>query len=191
MPSSSGKTSSAIWNEGEDHFTAAQKGTNEIGLAVLATTFSIIAVFVPVAYMKGIVGRFFFQFGITVAFAVLVSLFVSFTLDPMLSSRWFDPDIERRGDGIFCPGCWIISITGLTAWPTDTGLVIAWALDHRKSVFVITTLSFSGGLALFFSLQSSFFPTFDAGEFQVEFQNRPGCLHRGKPGTGGSRAGRP
>ena len=83
--------------KGEDHFTAAREGTSEIGLAVLATTLSVVAVFVPVAYMKGIVGRFFFQFGITVAFAVLVSLFVSFTLDPMLSSRWFDPDIERKG----------------------------------------------------------------------------------------------
>ena len=83
--------------KGEDHFTAAREGTSEIGLAVLATTLSVVAVFVPVAYMKGIVGRFFFQFGITVAFAVLVSLFVSFTLDPMLSSRWFDPDIERQG----------------------------------------------------------------------------------------------
>ena len=82
---------------GEDHFTAAREGTTEIGLAVLATSMSIIAVFVPVAFMKGIIGRFFFQFGITVAFAVLVSLFVSFTLDPMLSSRWYDPDIERKG----------------------------------------------------------------------------------------------
>ncbi|MEK6629707.1 MAG: efflux RND transporter permease subunit, partial [Acidobacteriota bacterium] len=77
---------------GEDHFTAAREGTNEIGLAVLATSMSIIAVFVPVAFMKGVIGRFFFQFGLTVAFAVLVSLFVSFTLDPMLSSRWHDPD---------------------------------------------------------------------------------------------------
>ena len=82
---------------GQDHFEAARAGTAEIGLAVIATTFSIVAVFVPVAFMKGIVGRFFFQFGITVAFAVLVSLFVSFTLDPMLSSRWVDPDIERKG----------------------------------------------------------------------------------------------
>ena len=82
---------------GQDHFTAAREGTAEIGLAVLATSMSIIAVFVPVAFMKGIIGRFFFQFGMTVAFAVLVSLFVSFTLDPMLSSRWHDPDIERKG----------------------------------------------------------------------------------------------
>src|SRR6185436_16541952 len=83
--------------QGDDHFEAARQGTSEIGLAVLATTFSIIAVFVPVAFMKGMVGRFFFAFGITVAFSVLVSLFVSFPLDPMLSSRWVDPDIGGRG----------------------------------------------------------------------------------------------
>ena len=76
---------------GQDHHTAARKGTDEIGLAVMATTFAICAVFVPVAFMKGIVGKFFFPFGITVVSAVVVSLFVSFTLDPMLSSVWRDP----------------------------------------------------------------------------------------------------
>jgi multidrug efflux pump subunit AcrB len=77
---------------GRDHHTAARLGTDEIGLAVMATTFAICAVFVPVAFMKGIVGKFFFPFGITVTVAVLVSLFVSFTLDPMLSSIWRDPE---------------------------------------------------------------------------------------------------
>jgi HAE1 family hydrophobic/amphiphilic exporter-1 len=57
----------------------------------MATTFTIIAVFVPVAFMGGIIGRFYYQFGITVGCAVLVSLYVSFTVDPMLSSRWYDP----------------------------------------------------------------------------------------------------
>ena len=81
---------------GKDHLAAARDGTAEIGLAVMATTFTIVAVFIPVAFMAGMVGRFFYQFGITVAAAVLVSLFVSFTLDPMLSSRWYDPDVEER-----------------------------------------------------------------------------------------------
>jgi len=76
---------------GKDHHRAAREGTDEIGLAVMATTFAICAVFVPVAFMGGIVGKFFFPFGITVTVAVLVSLFVSFTLDPMLSSVWKDP----------------------------------------------------------------------------------------------------
>ena len=80
---------------GKDHVTAAREGTDEIGLAVMATTFAIVAVFVPIAFMSGIVGRFFFQFGLTVAVAVLVSLFVSFTLDPMLSSVWHDPPGSR------------------------------------------------------------------------------------------------
>jgi multidrug efflux pump subunit AcrB len=80
---------------GRDHPTAAREGTDEIGLAVLATTLAICAVFVPVAFMKGIIGKFFFPFGITVTVAVLVSLFVSFTLDPMLSSVWKDPPNDR------------------------------------------------------------------------------------------------
>src|SRR5947209_5068535 len=80
---------------GKSHVTAAREGTEEIGLAVMATTFAICAVFVPVAFMKGIVGKFFYPFGITVAVAVLVSLFVSFTLDPMLSSIWRDPPSNR------------------------------------------------------------------------------------------------
>ena len=105
---------------GEDHFTAAREGTSEIGLAVLATSMSIIAVFVPVAFMKGIIGRFFFQFGLTVAFAVLVSLFVSFTLDPMLSSRWYDPDIERAGLATSCSVGWTASTPPSSAWLIGT-----------------------------------------------------------------------
>src|SRR6187397_1319409 len=80
---------------GKGHREAAHVGTEEIGLAVMATTFAICAVFVPVAFMKGIVGKFFYPFGITVAVAVVVSLFVSFTLDPMLSSIWKDPPGNR------------------------------------------------------------------------------------------------
>ncbi len=79
---------------GKDHHQAAREGTDEIGLAVLATTFALCAVFVPVAFMGGIIGKFFYPFGITVVVAVLVSLFVSFTLDPMLSSIWKDPPSE-------------------------------------------------------------------------------------------------
>jgi HAE1 family hydrophobic/amphiphilic exporter-1 len=86
----------------KDHKTASLEGTAEIGLAVMATTFSIVAVFLPVGFMGGIIGRFFHQFGITVTAAVLISMFVSFTLDPMLSSIWPDPDVhgksgERKG----------------------------------------------------------------------------------------------
>jgi HAE1 family hydrophobic/amphiphilic exporter-1 len=81
---------------GKGHREAAMDGTKEIGLAVLATTLTIVAVFLPVAFMGGIIGKFFFQFGVTVATAVLLSMFVSFTLDPMLSSIWYDPDTHGR-----------------------------------------------------------------------------------------------
>jgi HAE1 family hydrophobic/amphiphilic exporter-1 len=158
---------------GEDHFTAAREGTSEIGLAVLATTLSVIAVFVPVAYMKGIVGRFFFQFGITVAFAVLVSLFVSFTLDPMLSSRWVDPDIERKGKRHFLAR--ILDRFNLWFDRTADGyrLAVGWAIDHRKTILFLAGAAFFGGLFLFSTLQSEFFPYYDKGEFQLNFKSAP------------------
>ena len=80
---------------GKDHVTASREATDEIGLAVMATTFALCAVFVPVAFMGGIIGKFFYPFGVVVVVAVLVSLFVSFTLDPMLSSIWKDPPADR------------------------------------------------------------------------------------------------
>jgi hydrophobic/amphiphilic exporter-1 (mainly G- bacteria), HAE1 family len=159
--------------QGQDHFTAAREGTAEIGLAVTATSLSIIAVFVPVAYMKGIIGRFFFQFGMTVAFAVLVSLFVSFTLDPMLSSRWVDPDIERKGKRHFIARI----LDRFNAWFDRTAdgykRVIAWSLDHRKLVVLIAGGAFAGGLVLMGALQSEFMPQFDHGEFMIRFKSKP------------------
>ena len=134
---------------GEDHYTAARHGTSEIGFAVLATTSSVIAVFVPVAFMKGIVGRFFFPFGITVAFAVLVSLFVSFTLDPMLSSLWYDPQAEggaprgRIGQ----------LLERFNQLFRDLGRqyrrLIAWALDHRVATMGIAAAAFVAAMSLF------------------------------------------
>ena len=159
--------------EGLDHMTAARVGTAEIGLAVLATTLSIVAVFVPVAFMKGIMGRFFFQFGITVAFAVLVSLFVSFTLDPMLSSRWVDPDVERIGNRHAVAR----ALDRFNDWFDRTadrykGLV-AWALDHRKTVLAAATVAFAAGIGLFGTLQSEFMANPDQAEFQIKFKTAP------------------
>jgi len=159
---------------GEDHLTAAREGTSEIGLAVLATSMSIIAVFVPVAFMKGIIGRFFFQFGLTVAFAVLVSLFVSFTLDPMLSSRWYDPDIERTGARNFLQR-WL---DGFNSWFERTAdrykRLVGWALDHRAIVVGAAALTFAAGLAVFAVLQTEFMTPMDQGEFVVRFKTAPG-----------------
>ncbi|MGZ8440298.1 MAG: efflux RND transporter permease subunit [Candidatus Deferrimicrobiaceae bacterium] len=158
---------------GQDHFTAAREGTSEIGLAVMATTFSIVAVFVPVAFMKGIVGRFFFQFGITVTFAVLVSLFVSFTLDPMLSSRWHDPDIDRTGKRHAVARVLDRFNDGFDRTADRYRSVIAWALDHRKTVIGIATLAFAAGLGVFVTLKSEFFSPYDQAEFQINIQAAP------------------
>ena len=158
---------------GEDHFTAAREGTSEIGLAVLATTFSIVAVFVPVAFMKGIVGRFFFQFGITVTFAVLVSLFVSFTLDPMLSSRWVDPDIERKGKRHLLARLLDHFNGGFDRTAEGYRSIIGWALRYRYVTLLAAVLSLVGGLAVFSVLKTEFFPGYDQGELQINFTTAP------------------
>jgi HAE1 family hydrophobic/amphiphilic exporter-1 len=126
---------------GKDHFTAAREGTDEIGLAVLATTFSIVAVFVPIAFMGGIVGKFFYPFGITVVVAVLVSLFVSFTLDPMLSAVWRDPPQGAKG----VPGIGrVLTVFDrwVERWHEIYDRLLRWALNHRKSTLAIATVSF-------------------------------------------------
>ena len=158
---------------GKDHMEASRFGTSEIGLAVFATTMSILAVFVPVAYMQGIVGKFFFPFGITVSFAVLVSLFVSFTLDPMLSSRWHDPSIHLRGKR-----------TGIARWlerfndwfdatADKYRGMIAWALSHRRKVVISAGVTFVLGMVVMATLESSFMSKEDTSEFQVSFQTAP------------------
>ncbi|MFZ2948454.1 MAG: efflux RND transporter permease subunit, partial [Desulfuromonadaceae bacterium] len=159
--------------QGKGHMEAARFGTSEIGLAVFATSMSIIAVFVPVAYMRGIVGRFFFQFGISVAFAVLVSLFVSFTLDPMLSSRWHDPSIHLQGKrkGL---ARWLERFNEWFEVTADKYRgAVGWALDHRKTVMLAAVAAFAGGIMIFGSLESSFMAEYDKGEFQISFKTAP------------------
>ena len=166
---------------GEDHFTAAREGTTEIGLAVLATTLSIVAVFVPVAFMKGIIGRFFFQFGITVTFAVLVSLFVSFTLDPMLSSRWFDPDIERKGKRHLLARL----LDRFNDWFDRTAdrykAVIGWALDHRQIDRLLGRRRLPGRDRPLLHPPERVLPRLRPRGVQRPVQDRPRRLHRGDP----------
>ena len=134
---------------GEDHYAAARHGTAEIGFAVIATTLTVVAVFVPVAFMGGIVGRFFFPFGVVVAAAVLVSLFVSFTLDPMLSSVWYDPQAEghaKRGPIGRALEKFNNAFHGLGQ---RYRRIIAWALDHRVATLGIAAAAFIGAMSLF------------------------------------------
>jgi HAE1 family hydrophobic/amphiphilic exporter-1 len=158
---------------GKDHMEASRFGTSEIGLAVFATSMSIIAVFIPVAFMKGIVGRFFYQFGISVAFAVLVSLFVSFTLDPMLSSRWHDPSIHLQGKRNGLARYLEIFNSWFDRTADKYRGAISWALDHRKSVMALAIAAFVAGIMIFGTLESSFMAPEDKGEFQISIKTAP------------------
>src|SRR5215213_711295 len=132
---------------GKDHYQAAMDGTDEIGLAVAATTFSIVCVFVPIAFMGGVAQQWFAPFALTIACSVLVSLFVSFSLDPMLSAYWPDPHKEEHEKA------WITrQLDRFNAWFARRSEqyrgVIAWALDHRSSMVVLSAGTFIGALML-------------------------------------------
>jgi len=159
---------------GADHRRAALEGTREIGLAVLATTFSIVAVFLPVGFMGGIIGRFFHQFGLTVVAAVLISMFVSFTLDPMLSSIWHDPQAEGRYGGG--------PLGRLLAWfhrlvdrlSEGYRWLLGWSLAHRKTVLAIAITSFLASFPLMKLVGTEFVPEPDLSELQVQFKTPVG-----------------
>ncbi|MBP1628591.1 MAG: acriflavin resistance protein [Holophagaceae bacterium] len=165
---------------GKDHITAAREGTAEIGPAVIATTMSILAVFIPVAFMGGIIGRFFFSFGIVVAFAVTVSLFVSFTLDPMLSAVWPDPEHEKgyqeshHGHRKFIMKTVDWFNDQLDQWEAFYKKTITWALGHRKTVLGIGFGSFVLAIGLLGLLGNEFMPDYDRGDLQVGFKLEAG-----------------
>jgi hydrophobe/amphiphile efflux-1 (HAE1) family protein len=160
---------------GKDHYRAAFEGTDEIGLAVAATTTSIVVVFVPIAFMGGIAEQWFAPFALTMACSVLVSLFVSFSLDPMLSAYWPDPQTPMA------ERAWISRALGrFNTWFDRQAErykgVIGWALDHRLAMVLLATASFVGALALpaVGAIGSSFFPVTDESEFVVTFETPAG-----------------
>jgi HAE1 family hydrophobic/amphiphilic exporter-1 len=160
---------------GEDHTTASFKGTDEIGLAVAATTFSIVAVFVPIGFMTGEAGQWFKPFALTIAAAVLVSLFVSFSLDPMLSAYWPDPQVEQ---GVRT-GRISRALGAFNRWferQADRYKgVVAWALDHRLAMFAIAVLSFGGAILLQATMGGAgFVPVSDRSEVNLTVEAPPG-----------------
>lgn len=164
---------------GKDHRRAALDGTEEIGLAVLATTFSIVAVFLPVGFMGGIIGRFFHQFGVTVVAAVLISMFVSFTLDPMLSSVWHDPDLHGTGNKRSWYGRTVGRLLDWFSARMDAlghgyGTMLGWALKHRLATALIAVATFFGSFALVPLIGTEFVPNADLGETQVGFNTPVG-----------------
>jgi HAE1 family hydrophobic/amphiphilic exporter-1 len=160
---------------GSDHVHAAHEGTDEIGLAVAATTFSIVAVFVPVGFMPGIAGQWFKPFALTIACAVLVSLFVSFSLDPMLSAYWPDPQLEahERRNPI------ARALDRFNQWFDRQAErykgVIAWALDHRWTMVGLAAASFFGAIALQVAIGGfGFVPVSDQSELNIAIETPPG-----------------
>ena len=144
---------------------AAIEGTKEIGLAVMATTMSLVAIFIPVGLMSGMVGRFLQSFGLTMAFAVLVSLLVSFTLTPMLCSRW----LKMKPQGSGKPGHAHDSKHSIIFAPLDRAYarLLDWAMDHRWVVATVAVLVLFSSVPLFRFVAVNFTPQDDTSEFEV------------------------
>lgn len=159
---------------GSDRLTAALEGTAEIGLAVAATTFSIIAVFIPVAFMPGVAGEWFRPFALTVTCSVLVSLLISFTLDPMLSAYWGDPKADHAPP----TGRLGRLLSRFNDWfdrqGERYGHLVAWALNHRRAMAVLAVFSLVGALILHGMFGgTSFLPAADAGALIVDVRTPP------------------
>jgi HAE1 family hydrophobic/amphiphilic exporter-1 len=154
---------------GKHHRVAALDGTREIGLAVTATTFTIVAVFLPVGFMGGIIGKFFKQFGVTVAFAVMLSMFISFTLDPMLSAVWPDPDAEgARGNG---PVARLLRGFERMMRKLENGYVavLRWGLEWRWTTIAGALLTMAAAVVLARGVGSEFVPQPDNNELFLQY----------------------
>lgn len=162
---------------GKTPYQASMDGTKEIGLAVLATTLSIVAVFLPVGFMGGIIGKFFHEFGITIVAAVLISMFVSFTLDPMLSSIWHDPAIEAHGKNGPRITLYDKTIGRVTGW-FDTMTerlsegyqgILRWALVHKIKTLLVALAVFVTSIFMVPLLGTEFVPKADFSETSLNF----------------------
>lgn len=162
---------------GKTPYQASLDGTQEIGLAVLATTFSIVAVFLPIGFMGGIIGKFFHEFGITIVAAVLISMFVSFTLDPMLSSVWHDPSIDTHGQPKEPVTFYDKTIGRVTGWfdrATDSLAqsyqgILRWSLAHKLATLGLALAVFVTSIVMVPLLGTEFVPKADFSETSVNF----------------------
>ena len=158
---------------GQDPMKAASEGTSEVGLAVTATTMTIVAVFLPVAFTTGIAGKFFRQFGVTVAAAVLISLFEAFTFAPMLSAHFFKKT-ERNGKKTLG---WRLEHLVSNAYEklgANYRPLLRWALQHRKTMIFVTTLVFLISAYLFTVVGTGGTPRGDQAEFNLSIQTASG-----------------
>ncbi|HEY7287787.1 MAG TPA: efflux RND transporter permease subunit [Vicinamibacterales bacterium] len=149
----------------EDQFQAAIDATKEIGLAVLATTLSLVAIFVPVGFMGGIVGRFMKSFGLTMAFAIMVSLVVSFTLTPMLSARWLKIDRSAKNNGHSSKDSRIFH--AIDVFYTR---ILEWSMAHRGIIAGLAVLVLMSSVPLFMLANKNFMPFDDQSEFEINLR---------------------
>ncbi|MDM0083963.1 efflux RND transporter permease subunit [Variovorax sp. J31P179] len=162
---------------GKKPYQASLDGTQEIGLAVLATTLSIVAVFLPIGFMEGIIGKFFHEFGITIVAAVMISMFVSFTLDPMLSSIWHDPAIDQHGKNEAPVTFYDKTIGRVTGWfdrATERLAegyqgILRWALVHKLATVFAAIGIFVGSIFMVPLLGTEFVPKADFSETSISF----------------------
>ncbi len=154
--------------EGKGAVEAALEGTKEVALAVLATTLSIVAVFVPVGFMQGMVGQFFAQFGLTVAIAVVVSLFIAFTVDPMLSARM--SKVVRPEERGRVTRAILAFHQGVEQNYRD---LLDWSLRHGKTVVFVALLLFGGSLGMVAVTGGEFIPDYDQSQFVVDVDLAP------------------
>ncbi|HZY20197.1 MAG TPA: efflux RND transporter permease subunit [Ramlibacter sp.] len=167
---------------GKSPYQASLDGTQEIGLAVLATTFSIVAVFLPIGFMGGIIGKFFHEFGITIVAAVMISMFVSFTLDPMLSSVWHDPEIEAHAKPREQRTLYDRTIGRVTGWfdrATESmaggyETLLRWSLGHKLATVLMATAIFVLSIVMVPLLGTEFVPKADFSETTVSFNTPVG-----------------
>ncbi len=167
---------------GKNAYDASMDGTSEIGLAVLATTLSIVAVFLPIGFMEGIIGKFFHEFGITIVAAVMISMFVSFTLDPMLSSVWHDPSIEAHGQHHAPVTLYDKTIGRVTHWFDNATerladgyqSILAWSLEHKRKTVLMAVGVFLTSIFMVPLLGTEFVPKADFSETFVNFQTPVG-----------------
>jgi HAE1 family hydrophobic/amphiphilic exporter-1 len=167
---------------GKTPYQASLDGTQEIGLAVLATTFSIVAVFLPIGFMGGIIGKFFHEFGVTIVAAVLISMFVSFTLDPMLSSIWHDPEIEAHGKPKTRLNWYDKTIGRVTGWfdrATESlaagyQTILRWSLHHKLATVLGSVAIFVTSVFMVPLLGTEFVPKADFSETSINFNTPVG-----------------
>jgi len=161
--------------ETPDPRQAALRGAKEIELAVMASNLANVAVFLPIAFMRGLVGQFFRQFGLTVVFANLFSILVGFTLTPMLSARWLRPATAEapQGRAAHLFARW----DRFYQWLAERYRgALSWSLRHRGRVLLVAALLFAAALGIVASplVGKEFFPMGDYGEFQIDLSMPPG-----------------